>query len=237
MLLLAILVPHWTPSAPHWTFPASRASRITCPAICLDKQEVADKLNEVPVFAVADAASQPMAAPDAESGIPVITFHLDILEAQKSLAAYAAANPGTDARLMIVPLGSAYSAMSAQQGNAQVRLQPSQAEYNNLRQSMGFPAEDASKGQPLIPLYSSDALSFESDQGGKATPIFFGVDDFRTAWVESGQSAEELPGLALTDLRTLAYNMEHDASTDWSGTVLMPPEAGVAYARGESQRE
>ena len=92
----------------------------------------------------------------------------------------------------------------------------------------------------LVPRFGSELLQFsmppcrESPQGGEMQPLFFGAADCRAAWVASGQPADEMPALELTDLRTLAYNMEHDKDgKDWSKILLVAPEAGMAFARGE----
>ena len=54
----------------------------------LDKQEVLEKLNAVPVFAVANGAGQLMSTVSefAETAAPVITFYLGIADAKASLA-------------------------------------------------------------------------------------------------------------------------------------------------------
>ena len=213
----------WPRSAVH--SPHSRAR----PPLCLEKDEVISRLNAVPVFGVSNGAKQLMSTGDAETGDPVITFYLDVAEAQARLAAASAANPGADVQLMVAPLGRAFTMRP--QGMS-VRLQPSQAAYNGVRESLGFPGADASSAQ-LVPLFYSDELKFEgspdpSGSSSSMTPFFFTVDEYRAAWVESGQDVNELPGFQLTDLRSLAYKLEHDA--DWRSAMLIPPEDGVAFA-------
>ena len=196
--------------------------------LCLDKLEVLAKLNEVPVFGVANAEQQMMAASDPETGMPMITFHIDINEAQSSLAAVAATDPNV--QLIIASLGSVLT-MS---GGAQVRVRPSQREYNELRQSLGFSADDAGSTQ-LIPLFYSEKLNYEDSPGsGKlAQPLFFALHEFQEAWIASGQDAEVVSAeVRLTDVRTLAHKMEHDGSKDWAPTVLIPPAAGMAFVLG-----
>lgn len=204
---------------------------------CLSKQEVIEKLNQVPVFGLSNSEEQLMAAPDPETGTPAITFYVDVMEAQAKLAAVQAVNPGAELQLSVAPLGTAFAMSSQSQEDMVVRLQPSQAVMNGVRESLGFPAADASGAQP-VPLFGSDELNFElppgpeCPEGGEMTPLFFAVDDFRAAWVASGQPADKLPALQLTDLRTLAYNMEHDSTKDWSPVLLIAPEAAIDFVKG-----
>lgn len=202
--------------------------------VCLTKEEVFAKLNEVPVFAIANGAEQLLAS--GSEGSEAITFFIDIDEAQATLSAVRAAH--SDAKLSVAPLGIAFlQALNAQAANVPVRLQPSQAEYCSMRESLGFPAAeetgDASGSPQLIPLFYSEKLTFEDPDGGVLAPLFFGVDCLRAAWVASGQSADNLPGLLLTDLRTLAYDMEHDTPSDakWRSMVLIPPETSMNFVR------
>lgn len=208
--------------------------------VCLNNPMVISKLNEVPVFAVANGVDELMAAPDAETGKSVITFHIDVAEAKELLAGIQEANPTAALKLTVAPLGTAFLMSKMEQDDAVVRIQPSQAVLNGVRKTLGFKAEDPESGAQQVPLFGSDELNFEipvgpeNPKGGEMTPLFFSVDDFRSAWIASGQPADKLPPLSLTDLRTLAYNMEKDSSKDWSSILLIAPEAGIAFVKGEA---
>ena len=204
--------------------------------VSLDKQEVLEKLNAVPVFAVANGAGQFMSTVSefAETGAPVITFYLDIADAKASLAFATADDPSAGVQLTVAPLGKAFTMKSS---DVTVQLQPSQAEYNSIRADLGFSSADESEGtMQLIPLFYSDELKFESasDPENPSTPFFFGLGDYRAAWVASGLAADKLPAVQLMDLRKLAYQMENDASDAWRSSVLIPSEAGIEFieARG-----
>ena len=203
--------------------------------VSLDKQEVLEKLNAVPVFAVANGAGQLMSTVSefAETGAPVITFYLDIADAKASLD-LAKSDPGAGVQLSVAPLGKAFTMKSS---DVSVQLQPSQTEYNSIRADLGFSSADESEGtMQLIPLFYSDELKFESssDPENPSTPFFFEMGDYRAAWVASGLAADKLPAVQLMDLRKLAYQMENDASDAWRSSVLIPSEAGIQFieARG-----
>ena len=217
--------------------PGVNLRRTRTPA-CLDKEEVLAKLNEVPVFCVANAAEQLMTVASTGTESTTIVWHLDVDEALASLVATKAANPSAGAQLTVAPLGMALTMSTEQSAGPRVRLQPSQAEYNSMRQSLGFPVadgqgDDTAEAEQLIPLFYSDKLQFVDSGGGTMTPYFFGVVDAREAWLESGQ-AGDLPGLLLTDLRTFAYKSQHDTSEDWQSAVLVPPDASMRYLRSGS---
>ena len=199
--------------------------------VSLDKQDVLETLNAVPVFAVANGAGQIMSTVSefAETGAPVITFYLDIADAKRSLAFASADDPGVE--LTVAPLGKALTMKSS---DVTVQVQPSQAEYNSIRADLGFSSADESEGElKLIPLFYSDELKFESstEPENPSTPFFFEMADYRAAWLASGLASDELPAVQLMDLRKLAYQMEHDASDAWQSSVLIPSEAGIEFIK------
>ena len=70
-----------------------------------------------------------------------------------------------------------------------------------------------------LPLFGSDQIRFAADEGAVAgrtsLPLFFKRDDLRAAWLASGGKAEAMPPVQVTDLRTLAWQMQYDVTQDW----------------------
>jgi hypothetical protein len=70
-----------------------------------------------------------------------------------------------------------------------------------------------------LPLFGSDQIRFAADEGAGAgstsLPLFFKRDDLRAAWLASGGKADAMPPVQVTDLRTLAWQMQYDISQDW----------------------
>ena len=203
-------------------------ARTRAPTLVLDKQAIRERFNVVPAFTIVNDAGQPMASDS--QGTPVITFHIDVAEAQALLARIQAS--GAEAALKVVPLGNALAMSSQQSQGAIMKVQSSRAEYARMRQSLGFNVTDVAEpegGSPqIVPLFYSELLKFE-ESGEQMMPMFFGMDDFRAAWTESGLPADEMP-VQLTDLRKLQNDLESDES--WLSTVLMPPEASMKFLRG-----
>ena len=98
-----------------------------------------------------------------------------------------------------------------------------------------------------IPLFGSDRLrfkmptdssagGFESSEDAEAspeimTPIFFRREDFGAAWVASGGAVNAVPPVQVTDLRTLAYQMQYDTEQDWRPMLLVAPDPAIEYVR------
>ena len=85
-----------------------------------------------------------------------------------------------------------------------------------------------------LPLFGSDQIRFAADEGAGAgstsLPLFFKRDDLRAAWLASGGKAEAMPPVQVTDLRTLAWQMQYDVSQDWrpQRVQMKPPSAASA---------
>ena len=128
-----------------------------------------------------------------------------------------------------------------------VRLQAAQEEVDAASEVL-----DQSPAPPLlrrrnaregpIPLFGSPALRFRmgasGDEGGfesgddalavasaeqLLTPCFFRRADFADAWAASGGSVETIPSVQVTDLRTLAYQMQYDTTQDYRSLLLVAP--------------
>ena len=95
----------------------------------------------------------------------------------------------------------------------------------------GFKAEDPSlvrsRCRSLAPMSSTlRSRGPENPKGGEMTPLFFSVDDFRSAWIASGQPADKLP--PLSD-RPAHARLQHGEGL-FKGPVVHPliaPEAGL----------
>jgi len=138
-------------------------------------------------------------------------------------------------------------------GDVTVRLQASQAEVEAAKEVL-----DASPVPPLlrrrnaregpIPLFGSQALRFrmpaeeagadggfesapEGGADGLLTPLFFRRSDFGDAWAASGGAPEAMPAVQVTDLRTLAYQMQFDTTMDYRSMLLVAPEPAIEFVR------
>ena len=286
----------------------------------LQRQEIVDKLDGVPVFSVVNRQTQQVVPTAAENGVLCCYFHVDVDEAAASLAKLQARNPTLELALTATPLGTAYALCEWER-------QASQEDEEEDEEALGFADDDDYEGDsdapkielrlqaplhlrasapprlrlyasppclcapapprlrtsasprlctdaplhrctsillqaaraevevatpllaeapvpPLLrrrnqvsgalPLFGSDQIRFAADEGAGAgstsLPLFFKRDDLRAAWLASGGKAEAMPPVQVTDLRTLAWQMQYDVSQDWrpQRVQMKPPSAASA---------
>ena len=67
-------------------------------------------------------------------------------------------------------------------------------------------------------------------------PLFFRRQDLASAWVASGGDIEkDPPPVQVTDLRTLAWQMKFDRTTDWRPMTFVAADDAIAFV--EAQQE
>ena len=94
----------------------------------------------------------------------------------------------------------------------------------------------ANRRRGPVPLFGSDELRFKAPadegagaDGGEAeelTPLFLRRSDFRAAWLASGGSDDALPAAQVSDLRSLAWQMECESAFDWRRRETHSREGG-----------
>lgn len=62
-------------------------------------------------------------------------------------------------------------------------------------------------------------------------PLFFRREDVLTAWTSSGGCDETPPPIQVTDLRTVAYLMQFDATQNWRPLLLVAPEDSIDFVK------
>jgi len=130
-----------------------------------------------------------------------------------------------------------------------VRLQAAQAEVDSVGDVLGrspvpplLRRRNAREGP--VPLFGSDLLRFQlpADAASDAdstdasmVPLFFQRADFETAWAASGGAPEKRPAAQVTDLRTLAWQMQFDPNQDWRPMLFVAPEAALDFVKEQQQ--
>ena len=132
-----------------------------------------------------------------------------------------------------------------------LRLQASQSEVASVAEVLAStPAPPLLKRrdgqQGALPLFGSDALRFRAsaaegaadadgdggaDGGGTLLPLFLRRSDLRAAWLASGGGDADMPEVQVTDLRTLAWQMQVDGAQDWRPLLFVAPQPSIDYVQ------
>lgn len=110
----------------------------------LQRQEIVDKLDGVPVFSVVNRQTQQVVPTAAENGVLCCYFHVDVDEAAASLAKLQARNPTLELALTATPLGTAYALCEWER-------QASQEDEEEDSEALGFADDDEYEDDPDAP--------------------------------------------------------------------------------------
>ena len=110
----------------------------------LQRQEIVDKLDSVPVFSVVNRQTQQVVPTAAENGVLCCYFHVDVDEAAASLAKLQARNPTLELALTATPLGTAYALCEWER-------QASQEDEEEDSEALGFADDDEYEDDPDAP--------------------------------------------------------------------------------------
>ena len=93
----------------------SAAAGVPIPFRPLDRQEVVDRLDAVPVFSVVNSDQMMLPSRPANDSALSCTFYLDLADARLALASASELNPGMALSLAVTPLGTAFALSEWQQ--------------------------------------------------------------------------------------------------------------------------
>jgi len=212
---------------------------IPVPLRPLQRQEIVEKLDAIPVFSVINRQTQQVVPTASKNGVLRCDFHLELAEATASLEMLRRGNPGVLLTLAATPLGTAFALSEWEQVDVdpndddsapkvELRLQACQAEalvVAPLLSEAPVPPllRRRNEVNGALPLFGSNELRFAAEQGKPALPLFFRRNDFVAAWMASGGKAEAMPVVQVTDLRTLAWQMQFDCVHDWRPLLFVAP--------------
>jgi hypothetical protein len=178
----------------------------------LTRYDVVQKLNAVPTFRIADAASKGMCAtviPFNGKAIKCGTYFADIEDARELLGKIKEHNAGMDVVIDIIPMGDAFAHCEQwirTQPMVPLRMLASAALLKQVEGFPDLPEEVRGVFNPLsskFPLWTIPELHTDTDM-----PFFMRLADLREAWSKaSGRPPEELSTLEAIDMRMLVGNM------------------------------
>lgn len=200
------------------------------PSRALSRQEIVDKLNEVPVFCITNLDGNVIGMRAADgAGKPMVCWFTDAMEARALLDA---AQKSSEASLRLgchgmgavftqcngwgaadaepTEAGAAPTAQSEAGEAVELKLQGSHKLIADtspqLRELLASQSLDAGCWQ--LPIFMCKEL-----QSTQIVPVFLHPADLSATWIKSGGTEENLPkNLAMMDIRMLVKEMQVDSS-------------------------
>ena len=205
----------------------------------LSREDIIDKLNKVPTFAICDTESN--VVPVCMDGTNQdICWFTDAAEAKHLLELTRAANEDKEFHLAVTPLGLAFvkchgfedddeeesSSDGYLQGNLKIRGPRKAVEASEAALRSQAAAQGLSDASWVLPVYCHD--DFQTD---KIMPFFFSTNDFAAGWTRFGKAADACPdNLTVMDLRVLVKQMSETDVFPWHIFQFVTSEEGYALA-------
>ena len=178
----------------------------------LTKQQVVEKLDNVPVFTIVEEASGALVGVADESGETCCRWYADVNEVQSALVLTQHLNPDLPLSLGVTPLGTAFALTSGWKTTSSahpLKLQASKAVVTAVAKELGAAPDGA------FPLFGCDEL-----QSARLLPLFLSKDDLHATWRAMGRSADAMPTeLQVSSLHTIGAS----ARTRRTGSSLLLP--------------
>lgn len=217
----------------------------------LTPEEVTEKLNGIPVFALLNKEGGVVSMRDPDGGdAPVCRWFVDATEAKMVLEAALAANPGVEGlHIGVHGLGNAFklcggwpdesmpelkatlsTGEEAEQG-VSFRLQGNHALVKEVKDQLteSLAADGVEPGKWTLPIFFSTEL-----QSRSIFPVFFHPKDLADAWVKAGRTKETVPEkMNMMDLRSFV-SMLRKADNPWQLVQFVASRAAIKLASGDT---
>ncbi len=211
----------------------------------MSRQEVAERLNLVPVFAIVSQNGTPVVANVEREGrtIQVASFWLDRNQAQQALEQVKAKNPevGQQAQVVPIPLGYAYEKSEeerAKNSNLYFEVVPRAADVEAAKQVLKETGQEVPPEVIGVPLFygrSEEGLLTIEQDGQEVVPFFFDRNDLKGALDRAAAQNPEVVGKTQIEVTSLAIVVERmlapDAQEDVQKIAFIPPRASLEYVQ------
>lgn len=200
----------------------------------LTRQEVVDKLDDVPVFNLVNSEGEMFGRAE-EGGRPTATFYVDLAEARAALAQLRDLNPSLELRIGITPLGTAFALSEGWNGDpgVTIRVAPPAASVASVASTLAA-MPPPGPGVPPNPRIAPFPLFLTSElRTAEVMPVFTSRDDLEQWWAHSEAGAGGRPppaGLTVLELRTFLYTGMMRQPADWSAFAFVGSQASVRFA-------
>ncbi|WP_244351255.1 Tic22 family protein [Thermostichus vulcanus] len=213
------------------------------PAGPMSRQEVAERLNLVPVFAIVSKDGTPVVANVDREGrtVQVASFWLDQAQAQQVLEQVKASNPEVASQAQVVPLSLGYAYEKSEEERAkngdllfEVVPRPSDVEAaKQVLQQTGQNVPPEAIGVPLFYGRSGEGLLTIEQDGYEVVPFFFDRNDLRGALDRAAAQNPDVVQQTQIEVTSLAIVVERmlapDAQADVQKIAFIPSRSSLEY--------
>lgn len=189
----------------------------------LTKQEMVDKLDNIPTFHLMNDESKIFPVPN-EHGEIAIRWYLDVDDANSALVAVQVLNPDVQLQLGVTSLGTAFALTQGWAPNGStfpLKLMPSSVVLNALTQQM-----QATPDSSTFPIFTCDELS-----SARVRPFWTSAEDVRATWIAADRSPETFPAeLTVLDISAVIQLAMNNNSFDGRSIMFIASEKATDKA-------
>jgi hypothetical protein len=237
-----VLLPAWaqTPTQNPQPAPADQV-----PAGPMSREEVAERLNIVPVFTIVSKDGTPILANIDKDGktIQVASFFLDQNQAQETIKQIQTSSPDIAAQAQVLPMSLGYAYEVAEQekpkgSNIVFQVLPRQVDIQSAMEILKQNGQADVTDFPGVPLFygisDQGLLTIEKD-GIEVVPFFFDRTDLNNALQRAGGANPEIlqkTKIEVTTLEQVVDSMlEAGAKPDVHKIAFVPAKASLEYIK------
>lgn len=211
----------------------------------MSRQEVAERLNLVPVFAIVSQNGTPVVANVERDGrtIQVVSFWLDQAQAQQVLEQVKASNPEIASQARVVPLSLGYAYEKSEEERAKnsdlyFEVVPRASDVEAAKQVLKETGQDVPAEAIGVPLFygrSGEGLLTIEQDGHEVVPFFFDRNDLRRALDRAAAQNPDVVGKTQIEVTSLAIVVERmlapDAQADVQKIAFIPSRSALEYVQ------
>lgn len=202
----------------------------------LSREQIVERLNEVPVFVVLNGDKNAVSMQDTVNGGETVYWHTDPAEAKAQLELVRELNPGVDG----LHLGGGRLGMAYQLGAGWAPSTPSYA--GDARTGAADESAPTLRHEIVMEANAKEAMPVflcEALQTPMLVPVFVDRTDLARAWLASGRTREsfkEEENLTTMDLRMLVHQMTETDHPAWSIVRFVPSGRAAAVVRSANEK-
>ncbi|MEN9238295.1 MAG: Tic22 family protein, partial [Thermostichus sp. DG_1_6_bins_120] len=213
------------------------------PAGPMSRQEVAERLNLVPVFAIVSQDGTPVVANVEREGrtIQVASFWLDQVQAEQVLQQVKASNPEVASKARVIPLSLGYAYEKSEEERAKntdivFEVVPRAADVEAAKQVLQETGQNVPPEAIGVPLFygrSGEGLLTIEQDGYEVVPFFFDRNDLKGALDRAAAQNPEVVNKTQIEVTSLAIVVERmlapDAQADVQKIAFIPSRSSLEY--------